>query len=414
MEWDKIPNIQWYGERGIVNAVVTYINKDKDPKVRVERLKDFLEAIVWGGGNEEGPVALYGISDFRIVVELGLSEFGNPDLIIVCKDKVEKSYCIFIEAKVGPYQKSMQSNKEGMEEKGFNSSINGQLSLKYRFAKALKLWNRDPNNGLEEPKKIYDEYKEVLKDKHRGKPRKIKKPGIIEKILEPLGLKELDDERFYFVAWTWDDDDHIFFNDPEVEKNNGMPLFCDLDEDERKKHLGWLGYKKLEECLYKSLEKSPDSNGSEEYKEYKAAREIMIDSDKPNRDNNSYTAETIGQSNFDCFDDEIKDLSDKISELFEDPKAERLHGSYSVSYGNKVVAKIIPQKESVFVGFLINIVDAISDCYELKVIRSLPHKVLFKGIEIALKDHKEFDENVKEFISECLNHIEDTWYMNDA
>ena len=81
--WNDIPNIQWYGERGIVNAVVTFISHG-DHEGRLERLKKFLKAIKWGNNNEQSWICE--ILDFKIVVELGLADFGNPDLIIVCKD----------------------------------------------------------------------------------------------------------------------------------------------------------------------------------------------------------------------------------------------------------------------------------------------------------------------------------------
>jgi hypothetical protein len=50
---------------------------------------------------------------------------------------------LFVEAKAGPYIFSARSNSVGMQEPGFNSAINGQLSLKYRLACALE--RAEPN-----------------------------------------------------------------------------------------------------------------------------------------------------------------------------------------------------------------------------------------------------------------------------
>ena len=92
MKWEDIPNIQWYGERGIVNAVVTYINQNQ--KDRIDRLKKFLGAIEWWGNKAKNDwiSKINEKTEFKIVVELGLSDFGSPDLIIVCMVNNEK-YC---------------------------------------------------------------------------------------------------------------------------------------------------------------------------------------------------------------------------------------------------------------------------------------------------------------------------------
>jgi hypothetical protein len=45
--------------------------------------------------------------------------------------------CIFLEAKIGLYLSSTRSSRVGIPEPSYNSTINGQLSLRYRFAKTL-------------------------------------------------------------------------------------------------------------------------------------------------------------------------------------------------------------------------------------------------------------------------------------
>ena len=403
MRWEDIPNIQWYGERGIVNAVVTYINQN--PKDRIDRLKKFLGAIEWWGNKAKNDwiSKINEKTEFKIVVELGLSDFGSPDLIIVCIVNDEK-YCIFIEAKVGQYKKSMQSNAEGMS-KGFNSSINGQLSLKYRFTTALKTL-RCEDNSLSEPLDIYERYKERFPD-DLGRQRKIGKVEIINNILEPLGLSKIDDDRFYFVAWTWDDDEHIFFKDDEVTTYDnggdipvGMPLFFDEKGIHRKlkEQLGWLGYKNLEKFL--SLDKFP---------EYMKARKIMIPYSAPGQEDVIYNAKNITSVNLREFKNnkKILNLLEEIKEIFEAYKAFESvpeAGSYSIKYNRIVVAKIIPQHDYVFVGFRINHdyvpLEKPSKDYSVKKARC---GYYYKGFNIA--KNRFVEKNEKKFINECLDHI---------
>ena len=395
MDWKDIPNTQWYGERGIVNAVVTYINH----KNRLERLKKFLKAIKWGSNNKPGWIC--DVSDFKIIVELGLSEFGDPDLIIVCEVKNEGRYCVFIEAKVCQYEKSMCNNEEGMKKKRFNSSINGQLSLKYRFATALNNWNENDNQALSEPEYIYQSYKKDLNDDSRCSPRKIVKPKIINNILEPLGLRNLDKDRFYFVAWTWDNDDHVFFNDQEIDDNKGMPLFCGTDSANIKMRLGWLGYKNLEDAL-----------GLDCYDEYMTARKTMIDTNEPDNNNEYYIANRIEHKNLKDFDGDIINLSNKIATIFEGNtalKTEKLDGSYSITYKNRVVAKIIPQNEYSFVGFRMYLKEILwtrKSSYKHKLTVIKLKGEFYEGIKIMINEPDIKMEDVTIFINECIGLID--------
>jgi len=404
MEWKDIPTIQWYGERGIVNAIVTHIGRQSTEDARLSAIKSFLGAIIWAKG--KGPDWIDSISDFKMVVELGLSQFGDPDLIIICKTKKngeDKTYCFFVEAKAVPYRKSKMSNKEGMGKGkyGFNSSINGQLSLKYRFAIALNNWDEnvcEENNrkSLSEPKEMGSLYKEELKDNIDR--RKIAKKKILDNILEPLGLNNLDAENFYFVAWTWDNDEHIFFKDKEVWNSNGFPLFLKTDPSKMEMRLGWLGYKNLEERL--ELESS---------KEYMAARITMKDNNEPDKDNEYYTADKVSLQKWKVFNDNIASLSDNIYAEFEKDKevtTEKLDGSYSIKYNGRTVAKIIPQHEYTFVGFRLGLDDIVwpktsYDEHESAVINI--HGVFFKGIKFF--PNKANIEKVKIFINDCLDDV---------
>jgi len=114
-----------------MNALVTHLQRASDP---VESVRTFLSAVRWAG-----PGGGSWVNDFTqvcLIVEIGLADFGNPDLMIVCHGPAGVR-CVFVESKIVMYLASMRPNHKGMQLPNFNSSINGQLSFKYRFARSL-------------------------------------------------------------------------------------------------------------------------------------------------------------------------------------------------------------------------------------------------------------------------------------
>ena len=100
----------WYGERGVVNAAAAFL-------VERNAAVDFLKCVRWANGSF--PPWLEKICGVKFIVELGLAEFGNPDLILVCESAGDpRPYCIFLEAKVIPYSASAISNGQGMTQRG--------------------------------------------------------------------------------------------------------------------------------------------------------------------------------------------------------------------------------------------------------------------------------------------------------
>ena len=237
-------NLVWYGERGVVNAIVTHLAQMPDG------VRQFLERVQWANGTS--PEWLARVENTACVVELGLSEFGNPDLILVCScGGKDWPYCVFIEAKLTTYADSAIANTLGMEERGFNSSCNGQLSLKYRFAKALEVWKGEPQ--IVELDKIHQAYRRTcaaggLCDPQQT-PRKLAKRSIIEllkRLLMPPGALTatgIPPDRFHFVALTWDREP-FFTASPDI-----LPRFRDESGgdawDQLKSRIGWIGYQKL-------------------------------------------------------------------------------------------------------------------------------------------------------------------------
>lgn len=221
--------IVWYGERGVVNAMVTHLDSD------IDRGRQFLRAIQWMNDNGV-PDWVEEVTELTYIVELGLAHFGNPDLILVCKCKGEEQpRCVLVEAKVVPYAASAVCNNPGMQIPGYNSSINGQLALKYRFANAA--------NGavVVEPEPIHHAYQEVLGDP-QNYPRRLLKPQVIN-VLQQHGLLGLPLDHFSFVALTWDT--IPFFG----QDGNPLPRFLDGDGNDlfgqMTNQVGWLNYQHL-------------------------------------------------------------------------------------------------------------------------------------------------------------------------
>src|SRR5689334_5862557 len=109
--------VRWYGERGIVNALVTHLQAAQDPLGAVRSL---LSAIRWSDASVPG--WLSDVMAATIFVEWGWADFGNPDVLLVLKTS-DGPRLVMIEAKIVPYLLSMKQNDGGMREGGFNSSV---------------------------------------------------------------------------------------------------------------------------------------------------------------------------------------------------------------------------------------------------------------------------------------------------
>jgi len=334
----SFPFVRWYGERGIVNAVVNHLREDP-----VARTKCLLNAIQWA--SEPKPTWIDEIQKAVAIVELGLGQFGDPDLILVCftnsSDPASRIHCVFLEAKIVSYIFSMRSNEQGMKGDHFNSSINGQLALKYRFAKALE--NVSGKNGkpdvVEESVELFDQYRKILKDSNVA-PRHLNKSVIINEVLSPLGLLNLTEKKCHYVALTWDSDNHVFFKDPEVNKK-GLPLFLNEQGndlfDSMCARVGWLGYRALEQVL-----------GLRSDWEYVAAIRTMVKRSEPSEKNYQTTKKRL-----DDYSQKIVELTKKLAWLFNDAKGCKvveMKGSYSVIFDNRTLAKVIPITAGVFLG----------------------------------------------------------------
>ncbi|MBW1769337.1 MAG: hypothetical protein JRJ65_20115, partial [Deltaproteobacteria bacterium] len=226
--------ICFYGERGIVNGLVLDIWKDLD-LIRV-----VLRSIDWCKPSKHGWID--NLTRVTFLVEPGFGKFGQPDLLMICDIEDGSKRWLFIEAKSTPYHASSMSNQKGMTVKGYNSSINGQLSLDYRLALALERYEIGPI--LEESRTVFEQYNERLLDYNNG-PRKAAKPELLEGIVNPY-LQDLQLEKTFFVAMTRDEG----FNPIKNAAEDELPLVIDGKGNNRwhelGTHFGFLSLKELD------------------------------------------------------------------------------------------------------------------------------------------------------------------------
>ncbi|MBL8796762.1 MAG: hypothetical protein JNM56_22875 [Planctomycetia bacterium] len=327
--------VVWYGERGVVNALVTDIAQRGAGTVpAVQQLLG--SAVQWAGGTS--PAWINDIARVALVVEVGLNDFGDPDLILVCWTGPNKPQVVFLEAKVVPYLGSALKNSGGMVA-GFNSSINGQLSLKYRFSLALEAWDGQ-RASVAEPAESWQWYRRPasgpgLADPAR-QPRRLAKAEILEGILTRLDLFDLPSEHAHFVALTWDS--APFWSQVTGEL---LPLFLTTSGANgwatMQSRTGWVGFEALERVL------SPGE-------EYRKVRKTMIATLTPPVSVLHALASnlpTLPLRQLGEFQQATRESLAVITQAARDrfgPDAVKVHaGSVSIVPGKKVLVKLVPQ-----------------------------------------------------------------------
>ena len=329
--------VSWYGERGAVNAVVVGLRQLEVPGVIA-----FLNAVAWA----DRPAWLRDVGSVELIVEIGCGEFGDPDLIIVCTTKEGQRYATFVEAKVIPYETSAGSNQHGIRIRGYNSTINGQLSLKYRLAMALSNWDGS-SSELSESDAVYRAYKRPWSQKGLGDtirwPRHLKKPTVLS-LLRNAGLAGLPLNQFHFVAWTWDRDP--FFRSLAFHHSDQRPLFLDEAGVEQWQstlpQLGWIGFKQIAESdqLSKCL-----SDGFRDALatmrptlEPTPVADVSAAGDLPR-----VASYNILKNSHEHTIQQLRALEKLAAEHFGEDAIEQNPGSSSVKYAGKVILKLVPR-----------------------------------------------------------------------
>ena len=383
--------ICFYGERGIVNGLVLDLKDD------LHKLKDVLRSIEWC---TEGDYSwIDDIIKVVYLIEPGFSKFGQPDLVLVCKIKDGSKRWLFIEVKVISYSASAMSNKKGMTQRQYNSSINGQLSLNYRLALALERYSE--GSFLEEPIGIFDQYKKKIYDYNKG-PRKAGKPQLIKRIVVPY-MNNFDVERAYFVSITKD----LPPNPINTTDVDFLPLLIDQNGrnlwDELSKQIGFLSLEVIDKevvnkdgyfregCLMHIGQWKEDPKPTQ-----------FIDVPVLHAKNwNKFPTEWVQ-----LVDDLAKCIKENISQF---AKCKRYNGSYSFIINNKTLGKLVlkdPHNPCLMVGFSIIVPEAKLYAeyigYSEKLLMA-PRKEPF--FMVRVKKQNEFDD-ICEVMVEFLSSFE--------
>ncbi|RYZ81382.1 MAG: hypothetical protein EOP06_23605 [Proteobacteria bacterium] len=344
-----------------MNALVAHIATAPDIAKRAQK---FLSAIEWADGGR--PAWIDKVVEVRLLVEVGLADFGNPDPMVACCVKGDElPYLIFIEAKARPYPLSAVSNAGGMTA-GFNSTINGQLSLKYRFACALAAASPGTQEIIE-PSELFKQYKTHLRDYAKGQRHLLK--GTVLETLQGLGLIGLPEERCHYVAFTWDDESKRVFDTAEDLR----PLFLGeagtSQSDIMKPRYGWLGYENVQDALalYENVEYQNACLGILRYLTPQAEDYLST---------HRLENVTPEQSHF------IDQVTDMLAQACAG-RVQRHKGSLSILRDGSTIAKIIPG-EMIFVGIRDSSLSSVDK--EVLIAQKSIHEVVFHGFEFPVAD----------------------------
>lgn len=232
----------FYGERGIVNAILLDIGQD------TEKLAKLLNSIKYSSGAE----MIFEHQDIKgatYLLEGTFGEFGAPDLMIRVDSEKHDTVFFIIEAKVKEFEKECAEKENesycftGKSASRNNASlINIQLALRARF---MKEWKR----------KINEDSKSVEEKSHNeADGNKYKKGRALKDV---YALKLLKD--FFGDAVKYPENSGIPYNvyyvslttnyDVNQSKQAFEGLLCE-DNDDFINHTGFLSYKIFEEKMF--------------------------------------------------------------------------------------------------------------------------------------------------------------------
>jgi hypothetical protein len=235
--------IHFYGERGLVNALFLDLRASG-------AMPEFLRRIEFVF-RDRTHLDLPDTTEVVVIVEAGFAEFGSPDAILVATTPDGTRLVFFLEAKAGVYRNEAQDYTK--RDRGFNSTINGQFTLRYRLARALREFRED-HSRLVEPQAFASAYGEQ-------NPRRLSKPENLKHIVRPhlVGASS-----YFFVALT--DDAANVWRGLETENPRLLPFVAEpttgpsippqsdwaLERNAWASHredFGWIGFREIEALL---------------------------------------------------------------------------------------------------------------------------------------------------------------------
>lgn len=343
-----------YGERGLVNALVRHLTANP------AQVRKLLEACKWQGGEttQQRLLALLDRADRHVfIVEPGFADFGAPDLILVLQCAAKTIGTVFVEAKVVAYVKSAMSNNRGMAEAGFNSSINGQLSLRYRLARALAVYRSGSRQGMVEPVAVAARAHHAVQDGSRC--RHLLKEANLKHLVDRFWHQSQRAEDFlrsvFYLALTHDCCNPL---SADPTQRPWMPHYFEAADDEELRateHTGWIGWTTIEQQEIVS-----------DCPEYAATRPLaLVDIDvataPPSLEGRTTS---LRLENWSSFSPTLRERAERICKAMKesaerkfDPAAveeQSRHGSLTLTVEGRAVAKVIPRhlggEEQILIG----------------------------------------------------------------
>ena len=128
-----------------------------------------------------------------VIIEANFCDFGRPDAMVVVEAGNGERYLFIVEAKVGTYADSAEDFRT-RDKKGFNSTLNGELTLRYRLLAAIQEYQRG-GHRLSEPSDLARAYGSA--------PRRLYKVDNLRNIVEAY-LLAIPQNHCFLVALTTD------------------------------------------------------------------------------------------------------------------------------------------------------------------------------------------------------------------
>lgn len=358
----------FYSERGFINCLVLDLKKNLD------MCKVFFKCIRFGTDESTLDWA-DNILAVEWYVEFSASEFGNPDLIadVCCPDG---HHVVFFEAKLKPYQKAaavmdmnkpFEPNSNGIYEidgiyKNKSSSINAQLALRYRLAHTLEQapWadiqsclQGDVEVQIEEKYEdciaYHDMFSAIRYNTGHRTGRRIHNSRMIE-VFNKMMQNQPD---FYFVAMTFETQDHLFRTLQEKSVHLLPPIGMDKWQKDHQR-FGILDFNQLINTL--QLENDSFRAQSRDYIYYythEAVTNDMADADDDEEAASERNSESSKERVLRKATDESKEYAEWF-DWFQNIGRRQFSDNQencSLIVHNQVVIKLFYSNKGVYVGF---------------------------------------------------------------
>ena len=231
-----------WGERGLIATFFADLHQLGNPEA-ISKFMQIVEFPDASGIASALPTSVH----YIIEPDFANTGFGHPDAVIAAEygDGTPRAVLI-VEAKRTDFARACAPRSQ-RGQKGFNSTLNGQLELDYCLAMALSEYRGEDEAELVEPKWVLSS---PYGTERRGTLRRLKNRAVLEDVVSLICGAPLD--RYYFLVITNDDRNPF----PHASEEYLPELFrAELDGlrisfanswPEVKSRFGWTSYAKMQ------------------------------------------------------------------------------------------------------------------------------------------------------------------------